>query len=456
MRRATCRVECLEPRKLMAAAPFPGAALETCTFQDLPVLGRTEAGQEIPLGGFSGLLFDGYAKNGNLRFITHTDRGPNAEPTGILRPFLLPDFSPEIIRFELNPSTGRITLTDRTPLRRKNNRPLTGLPNTALGPNANAPYNDEVPVDLFGNVLPLDTLGGDFEGIARDDRNGTFWMVDEYRPAIYHFNKQGKLIERFVPVGTAAAAGKPAGTFGKEVLPAVLAQRRQNRGFEAVAFQDGKVLAFVQSPLRNPTSLSNATLNGLRNVRVVEFDPRTLATRQFVYVMDNPNLGGEPNTRADKIGDATAIGNGEFLVVERDDDAIDSDTAAFIEKKVYRFSLEGATDVSTLPNVINGKTVDQMTPDELTAAGVTPVGKTLHVDLNEVGYNTVEKVEGLAFLGGGAIAVVNDNDFTVANITVDQATGTFVRNAPGDPTVLGIIRTQSNDDDDEDDDGDDD
>ena len=172
-------------------------------------------------------------------------------------------------------------------------------------------------------------------------------MVDEYRPAIYHFDKSGVLVKRYVPIGTAAAARQPVGTFGEEVLPAVLAQRRQNRGFEAIAYDNGKIYAFVQSPLRNPTSLDNDALNALKNIRVLEFDPATLATKEFLYVLDNPNLGGATNTRADKIGDAVSFGNGEFLVVERDDDSVSGDEPSVIEKKIYRFNLAGATDVSS-------------------------------------------------------------------------------------------------------------
>ena len=277
-------------------------------------------------------------------------------------------------------------------------------------------------------------------------------MVDEYRPAIYHFDATGKMIDRFVPIGTVAAynAGRPAaeqvpaGHFGKEVLPAVLAQRRQNRGFEAVALQDGKVYAFVQSPLRNPVSLSNATLTAMQNVRIVEFDPLTSATKQYLYIMDNPPASGD-NTAADKIGDAAAIGNGQFLVVERDDDAIDSDPSAAIEKKIYRFSLAGATDISSLTGPVGstGKTVDQLTPAELAANNIRPIAKYLHVDLNEVGYNTVEKVEGLAFIGPDRIAVLNDNDFGVAGITIDFSTGTFTPNPNPDPIVLGLITTKT-------------
>lgn len=421
--------------------------LETFEFNNMPSLGNTAAGQSVPLGGFSGLAFEGYAANGNMKFITHTDRGPNGEPTGINRPFFLPNFAPEIVRFELSRSTGQISITQRIQLKRSAAQLLTGLPNTAISTDANLPYNDEVPVNLQNHIIsPLDPLGADLEAIyvAAD---GSFWMVDEYRPAIYHFAPDGVLIKRFVPAGTAAAAGQPAGTFGEEKLPAVIGQRRQNRGFEAIAFQDGKLYAFVQSPIRNPASLSNTALNGMKNTRVIEFDPVTeTTTGQYIYIMDNdPAVAGSAtDTRADKIGDAIAIGNGEFLVVERDDDAIDSDPLSDIKKKIYRFSLAGATNVNALPNIINGKTLDQMTTAEMAAAAVTPISKSLHVDLATAGYNTVEKVEGLALVDRNTIVVLNDNDFTVAAVAIDPVTGLYTPNPNAEKPALGLIRIQNN------------
>ncbi len=419
--------------------------LQTFPFANLPSIGTTSAGQTVSLGGFSGLTFEGYAPNGNLKFITHTDRGPNGEPTGINRPFYLPQFTPEIVRFELNRSTGQLTLTQRLPLKNKMGAPLTGLPNITLGSNANLAYNDEVPVTLRDEVIaPLDLFGADLEGIAvAPDK--TFWMVDEYRPAIYQFDPNGKLIDRFVPAGTAAAAGQPSGTFGKEELPAVLAQRRQNRGFEAVAYDNGKIYAFVQSPLRNPVSLSNAALNAMRTIRVIEFDAATRkTTRQFLYIMDNAATASASNTRADKIGDAVALGNGEFLVIERDDDAVDSDPMADIQKKVYRFSLAGATDVSAFTGLIGGKSIDQMTAAELQAAGINPLTKYLHVDLATAGYNTVEKVEGLTIVDRNTIAVINDNDFGVAGALIDTETGSFTPDANAEIPVLGLISVRNN------------
>jgi hypothetical protein len=407
----------------------------------MPVIGTTLAGQQVKLGGFSGLHFEGIdPTTGRYKFITHTDRGPNAEPTGIFRPFLLPDFVPELVRFELDRESGALIITQRIPLQISAGKPASGLPNTALGANASLPYNDEVPVDLLGNPLPLDVAGADLEGLTVDSATGSIWMVDEYRPALYHFTSQGALINRYVPIGTAAAAGKAAGTYGIESLPAVLAQRRQNRGFEAIALNDGKIYAFVQSPLRNPVSLSNGALNAMKNIRVVEFNPATLATRQFVYVMDNADLGGALNTRADKIGDAAALGGGEFVVLERDDDAIPGDAPSTIEKKIYRFNLTGATDVSAFTGTVGatGKTVDQLTTAELVANGIRPVHKQLHADLIAAGYDQVQKVEGLAIVDRTTIAVINDNDFGVANISI-QPDGSFTLGYIPENELLGLI-----------------
>jgi hypothetical protein len=417
----------------------------------MPSIGTTPAGQELKLGGFSGLAYEGVTDDGELKFIATTDRGPNGEPNAAgQRPFLLPSFAPRLVRFTLDTGSGRLRLTQQILLRDTDGSPLTGLPNTAVAlGTANTPHNDEIPVDLRGNVLPLDRRGGDFEGIAVA-ADGTFWMPDEYRPAIYHFDARGVLLQRYIPQGAHAAAGLPvpaagaAGELGIEALPGVLGQRRQNRGMEGIALRDGKVYGFVQSPARNPATLANSALNAMRNIRVVELDPVSLATRQFLYIMDNPVSIGPTDTRADKLGDAVATPEG-FLVVERDDDSLSGSDLSVITKKVYGFSLAGASDISGKDGVfdVNGvmKSLDQMTAAELALVGVTPITKTLEVDLAAAGYADVQKVEGLALLDDGRLAVVNDNDFQVAQITIDTATGTFTRNATYVPenTVVALI-----------------
>ncbi len=53
----------------------------------------------------------------------------------------------------------------------------------------------------------------------------------------------------------------------------------------------------------------------------------------------------------------------------------------------------------------------------------------------------MQKLEGLAILDDGRLAIVNDNDFTVAQIVIDNATGTFTRAATYVPEAetVGLI-----------------
>ncbi len=377
------------------------------TFDNLPKLGTTSTNQDIFLGGFSGLYFQGIAENGNLKFVTNTDRGPNGEATDGKRPFLLPSFQPEVVSFELNRSTGEIAITDRTGLFREDGTtPLTGLPNLQTGVQ-NTAYTDEIGVDLDGNTLSNDTLGADLEGIVVAP-DGSYWMVDEYRPAIYHFDNNGKLIDRFIPQGSATDSSQNGGTsFGTPVLPAVYAQRRANRGFEAVALEGNKLYAFIQSAIDNPDDGADTASRGSRNLRILEFDTASKqVTGEYLYLLDS--ITGTGNAKTDKIGDAVALGNGKFAVVERDDL---STTAS--NKLIYSIDLAQATNINNPANFTlpAGKTIEQLTPEELTTANIKPVSKSLIANAAQSGYTGVEKLEGLALVAPNTLALINDNDF---------------------------------------------
>ncbi|MCB9099412.1 MAG: choice-of-anchor I family protein [Anaerolineales bacterium] len=404
------------------------ASLRTYDFANLPVLGTTAAGQDITLGGFSGLYFEGINPvNGNLIFVTHPDRGPNAEPVdtdgdGVNeRPFPLPDYQARIIRFEANPATGKAEVIEQIGLTRADGTPITGLPN--LAGDSGLAYADELPTDLQGNVLDDDPFGADLEGVVIAPDN-TYWMVDEYRPAIYHFDAAGVLIDRFVPEGS-NNSGVDVGT---EAIPAVFAQRRANRGFEAVAYQDGKLYAFIQSPIDNPDVENDANSKASIVNRILEFDTATgTTTGQYVYLIE----GGA----SDKIGDAVSIGNGEMLVIERD-----SAVGAGALKKVFHISLAGATNLNDLAESIVGPggTLESLDAEGLAAAGIEPVQKTLYVDLIAAGYLAGDKAEGLALIDENRIAVLNDNDFQLIG-TFNVETGLLDDNPDPVQPVLGII-----------------
>jgi len=406
--------------------------LEKYTMDNRPLLGTTSAGQDILLGGFSGLWFEGMTEDGKMKFLTHPDRGPNAEPANLggvnKRPFALPDYQARLVRFELDPTTKSIEITEQLPLFRADGvTPISGRPNVQAQAQGLA-YTDEFGVDLFGNPIPNDEMGGDMEGIVVAP-NGTYYLVDEYRPAIYHFNEDGIMVDRFIPMGTAAAAGRTPGTFGTEVLPAVYGQRRNNRGFEAVAIEGNKLYAFIQSGIDSPDLANDNTSRNANFLRIVEFDIVTKAvTGEYIYPIF------ERAQTCDKLGDAVSLGNGKFLVVERDDA-----TGPNARKYIFEINLFGATNTFTNPPALGaGKTIENSTYDELIAANVRPVFKRKAVHLPSIGYDQSDKVEGLAKINDNTFAVINDNDFGVGGSVLPAVPNGLITVNPT-PVVLGII-----------------
>ncbi|MEM9091790.1 MAG: esterase-like activity of phytase family protein [Cyanobacteria bacterium P01_F01_bin.53] len=376
----------------------------------------TATGETIELGGFSGLYYDGKADNGNLKFLAVPDRGPNGDADGNNRPFLLPDYQARVVAFELNESTGDITISDELLLKREDGTPITGLPNI--------PNVDRQAVDAEGNPVDLpelegldvegvetfgadyDPLGADLESITRAP-DGTLWMVDEYRPAIYQFDNSGTLLNRFVPDGTAAQATEAnpgstfeEGIFGTESLPSDYLNRRANRGFEGAALdtETGIFHAFIQTPLNNPDRDAG---DASSVIRVLGIDPATgEPVAEYVYLLQDPEVGNN----VDKIGDAVFAGDGKFFVLERDS-ALSEDGQKF----VFEVDLKGATNV--LGRDFGDLTLEQQTPDSLAALGIQPLNKLKVTNLPSIGYLPSDKPEGIALLPDGRLAVLNDNDF---------------------------------------------
>ena len=270
-------------------------------------------GDAVQLGGFSGMWFsEQESTSDNYVFYSVPDRGPNdatvsraaAGTSQNLRPFKLPDYQGRIVKFTYRPSSGEVFFNpaDQILLTQKDG-------NTPISGKGNIPGFDEVPVTQVDNsvytradytvngvsyqALEYDPYGGDFEGIVRTD-NGDFWMCDEYRPAIYHFNSNGSLIERYVPEGTSMLGDspQPAGTYGAETLPAVYSKRRANRGFEALALdtEEGILYAFIQTPMYNPGS---GTRNNSDVIRILGIDPATgNPVREYVYLLERNRVPG--------------------------------------------------------------------------------------------------------------------------------------------------------------------
>lgn len=352
--------------------------LTVAKFSDLPPIGKTAKGQQIVLGGFSGLNYLGMTEDGKrMRFMTHTDRGPNCEKMKLngkkVRPFPLPNFQPRVVYFEYDPVTKSVRIDEQTALQRKNGTPLTGLPNVK--------ENDEIPVDLSGKHLLFDESGGDIESIAVLP-DGSYWIGEEYQPSLFKFDASGKTQLRVVPQTSKVS--------GLKEIPAVYLKRDDNRGFEALAYDGKKLFVFLQSPLRNGTKKT-------KNLRVLEFDPASLkTTAQYLYVLENG--------ASDKIGDAVSIGNGEFLVLE----AGKKTKKKSASKRIYKLTFAGATNVSATPEL------ETLSARDLKKQNIVPATKKLFVDLSGANFPKLDKLEGLAFIDETRVALVNDNDFGLA------------------------------------------
>lgn len=425
-----------------------------------PALGQPvyHGGQDtVFLGGFSGMYYDSTTSSDSVSvFFTIPDRGPNdgpintanatPTPTKNLRPFKLPDYQGRIVQFTVHHNTGEITLDQQTMLFAKDGvTPISG--------KGNIPGFDEVPVTYTDTAtlykdtsyvdnqgvayheLSYDPMGGDFEGILRD-RNGYFWMCDEYRPAIYKFDTAGVLIDRYVPQGSHLLGTSPVeeGTYGSETLPAVYAKRWSNRGFEAIAYdaESHTIYAFIQSPMYNR---NNATQHKSDVIRILGINADTgLPISEYVYLLEGNKNQSYGTSRVDKIGDAVYKGQGKMLVIERDSEVGDNPHG---KKFIFEIDLLGATNTLNLAIAQNSgesetPTLEEMSADDLYAQGIQAVKKRKVLNLPSIGYWASDKAEGLALLPNDQIAVLNDNDFGLAGAGVT------------DNSVLGIISFNRN------------
>ena len=347
-------------------------------FETLPEIGKSEAGEVLFLGGFSGLFYSAKeSTSGRYVFYTHTDRGPNFESMGHKRPFALPQFQPRIVRFELNPNGKMARITSTVLLKQKDGKPVTGISNH---------FRDEFPVDESGKEIPLDKMGIDPEGLVRLP-NGDFWMAEEYRPSLVQFSANGRMIERYVP------EGNPKGEFGDPALPSILSQRLDNRGFEGLTYFKGRLYAFMQSSLVKDSTL----------IRVLEFDPHTRKTTgMFLYRMEGNG--------SDKIGDASTDPAGKkIFALERD-----SKRGVTSQKKIFELDFSKATNILKLgKSAFPACSLEVCSEADLTSSAITLIEKKRVVDLAKTSAAEHEKLEGLAVLSDGSFMIVNDNDFAL-------------------------------------------
>jgi len=286
---------------------------------------------------------------------------------------------------------------------------VSGLPPAAL--------TAEVALSETLGAFPSSTTGIDPEGIDVD-AFGDVWVSEEYGPSLLKIHpRTGEIALKLTP-----GAG----------LPAILASRQANRGFEGVAVTpNGKVYGLVQSTL----DVAGKTKGKAQFIRLVEYDPSTGVTRMFAYPHE---LAAYAKSGDTKLGDLIAVDNQRFVTIEEG-----KDKNKALRNVVYGFDISGATDLTglTLSGGDNaGKELEYGTAAEI-AAQITMARKSQILDLRAYGW-TDEKGEGLSLVDSKTLVVANDQDFGVTATMTGDPTSTdptdYVVDSAGGLTINGI------------------
>ena len=306
---------------------------------------------DMPLseGGFSASTRVFNPRSGQVvphQFWTITDRGPNMELKGRKdrkgnvfgageRFFPLPNYNQGIFKIGLN-ANGTFEVLARLSIQRAGH-PVNGLPSSVSERSTKEAAYKTVREKSAANELQKTPYGYDFEGLrsALDaEGNLVFWASEEYGPSVVLIDARGNIVREYLP-GAKPSESKADSVQSPAVfpLPALLRQRKDNRGFEGLAVTTESVFALVQSPLDPAGGRSGQPGSGNKNTRLqrlVRIHKATGSVDMFAYNhIANPLEFGLEHADV-KIGDLAVL-NAEgtkFLVYEHDG-----------EKKLARFYL---------------------------------------------------------------------------------------------------------------------
>ncbi|MBQ0761036.1 MAG: esterase-like activity of phytase family protein [Zhongshania sp.] len=221
---------------------------------------------------------------------------------------------------------------------------------------------------LPAGVLPASAINADKtvnidpEGIAKL-ADGSFWVASE---------GAGSAVDGPVASMNVLVKTNASGVVTQAVtLPDAVNAIQRNNGFEGVAEYQGKLYVAFQRAWQDEA-----------NVRVGIYDIANATWSFLFYPLDAPE---SQNGGWVGLSEITSIGNGEFLVIERDNQG--GPDAAI--KRLYKFDTTGLVDGAIVTKTL----MRDVLPDMKATGGLV-----------------TEKIEGTALLNNGDLLMVNDND----------------------------------------------
>ena len=219
-------------------------------------------------------------------------------------------------------------------------------------------------LDLAAMVNADQTVNLDPEGIAAAG-DGGFWIASEGAGTVGDADRPVTSHNLVLKVSAAGVIERVI------TLPDALNAVQLRFGFEGIAESDGELVVAFQR-----------AWDGEAHPRLGIYN---LAAGSWRFVFYPLEAVASPNGGWVGLSDITALGGGEYLIVERDNQG---GPDARI-KRLYRVDLSGAVDGSTATKTLV---------------------RDLMADLQASGGPVPEKIEGLAVLGNSDVLIVNDND----------------------------------------------
>jgi hypothetical protein len=292
------------------------------------------------------------------------------------------DIGPTIAELRVSEDSVQLVRTIR--IADSGGRPISGLPIPA-GEHAEC----EPALSLEGEILQPDPQGADTEGRAAF-ADGSFFIGDEYGPALLKVGADGRILSRW----------------GPEALPSIAGKRQLNRGFEAIALSPDEAWLYLafQSPLAHPDKEAHERARHVRFWKVNAVTGTVAA--QYLYPLDDPRSFGRDAEKGEfgrsdiKVSEILVGGEEELLVLERG-----SETT-----KIDRTRLDPA--LVTAPEHLELAT--RPTIEEMSAAGseLPELGKELVVSTDDHP-EVAADLEGMTLLSPTELLLVSDNDFGV-------------------------------------------
>lgn len=336
---------------------------------------------------------------GGTTFMGLTDRGPNEDhldANGAVdgKIFPLPQFNPAMVKFELRGN--QLVPLEIIPITTLGGQPVTGLSTekaddpifTSASSNASLAYNQN---------------GVDVEAMQQLP-NGYWMMAEEYSSSLLVLNRRGQVMMRYTPQGKRLSkAGYPV----RDILPQIFVNRRNNRGFENLAVsKDGKTAwTIVQSPMGATADKAFDESKIARAVRLDISDPLNAKVTGMYAVPFSPRADYPATKRQRdlKYSEAVWLSGEKLLMLERADKLV----------KLFVVDFANATNFLNRPEAAT--LVPERVDTNLATLGIKTTERTEVFSSASTPAIDEEKLEGMAVLSEGAIALIHDNDFGIGD-----------------------------------------